>query len=69
MVDIHSATAEIRRGKRWKPQVKNIISASATEGGHNLISVSDESLLLQSFVNMFVAGLSSILHLLSELVA
>jgi len=40
MVDIQSATAEIRRGKnqeeeRWKPQGKNIMSASATQGGHN----------------------------------
>jgi len=42
MVDIHSATAEIRRGKkerikkeetRKKPD-KNIMSASATQGGH-----------------------------------
>jgi len=41
MVDIQSATAEIRRGKeeeeeeRKKPQGKNIMSASATQGGHN----------------------------------
>jgi len=39
MVDIQSATAEIRRGKkkarRKKPQGKNIMSASATKGGHN----------------------------------
>jgi len=41
MVDVKSATAEIRRGKkkdrkkdRKKPQGKNIMSASATEGGH-----------------------------------
>ena len=38
MADIQSATAEIRRGKkkdrRWKPQGKNIMSASATQGGH-----------------------------------
>jgi len=39
MVDIQSATAEIRRGKnkkeeRWKPQDKNLMSASATQGGH-----------------------------------
>jgi len=38
MVDIHSATAEIRRGKKRrrkkKPQCKNIMSASATHGGH-----------------------------------
>jgi len=40
MVDIQSATAEIRRGKterkidRKKQQDKNIMSASATQGGH-----------------------------------
>jgi len=37
MVDIHCATAEIRRGKKErykKPQGKNIMSASATQGGH-----------------------------------
>jgi len=35
MVDIHSATAEIRRKKerKKKPQGKNIMSASATQGG------------------------------------
>jgi len=41
MVDIQSATAEIRRGiknrqkEREKSQGKNIMSASATQGGHN----------------------------------
>jgi len=39
MVDIQCATAEIRRGtkkeERKKPQGKNIMSASATQGGHN----------------------------------
>jgi len=43
MVDIHSASAEIRRGikkdrkieDRKKSQGKNIMSASATQGGHN----------------------------------
>jgi len=37
MVDIQSATAEIRRGKRRKkkkPQDENIMSASATQGIH-----------------------------------
>jgi len=39
MVDIQSVTAEIRREKkieedRKKPQGKNIMSASATQGGH-----------------------------------
>jgi len=41
MVDIHSAAAEIRRGikkkieDRKKSQGKNIMSASARQGGHN----------------------------------
>jgi len=46
IVDIKSATAEIRRGKREedrrekkKPQDKNIMSASATQGGHNKITI------------------------------
>jgi len=40
MVDIQSAAAEIRRGiqkkieDRKKSQCKNIMSASATQGGH-----------------------------------
>jgi len=38
MVDIQSTTAEIRQGekrrKRNKPQGKNIMSASAMQGGH-----------------------------------
>jgi len=40
MVDIQSAAAEIRRGikkkidRREKPQGQNIMSASATQGGH-----------------------------------
>jgi len=40
MVDIQSAKAKIRRGKKEerkkkKPQGKNITSASATQSGHN----------------------------------
>ena len=40
MADIQSATAEIRRGKKKedrnkKREGKNIMSASATQGGHN----------------------------------
>jgi len=36
MVDIQSPTAEIRQGKKnKKPQGKNIMSASATQGDHN----------------------------------
>ena len=41
MVDIHSATAEVRRGikKKKKKQDKNIMSASATQGGHKNINI------------------------------
>ena len=36
MVDIQSATAEIRRGKKdRKKQDENIMFATATQGGHN----------------------------------
>jgi len=39
MVDIQSATAENRRGKKErrkkKAQLQNITSASAMQGGHN----------------------------------
>jgi len=37
MVDIRSATAEIRRGKnrKKKPRDENIMTASTTQGGHN----------------------------------
>jgi len=39
MVDIHSATAEIRRGKnienRKKPQDENIVACPIPYGGHN----------------------------------
>jgi len=41
MVDIQSATAEIRQGKKGrrqkKPRGKNIMSACATQGSHNNI--------------------------------
>jgi len=35
MADIQCATAQIRRGKKKKPQGKNIMSTSATQGGYN----------------------------------
>jgi len=42
MADIQSATADIRRGKK-KKQGQNIMSASATQGGHNnYYSLSEE---------------------------
>jgi len=52
MVDIQSATAEIRRGKKKKerkkkkPQDENIMSASATQGGHNNILICHIIMLL-----------------------
>jgi len=44
MVDIQSVTAEIRRGKKKertkkkKPQDENVVSASATQGGHKKVA-------------------------------
>jgi len=43
-VDIQPATAEIRRGKRKEEgrtnyRAKNIMSASAAQGGHNKVKV------------------------------
>jgi len=58
MLNIQSATAEIRQGKKEeedrkkKPQDKNIISASATPGGHidrNLIGF-DLSVIQQAHI-------------------
>jgi len=39
MVDIQSATAEIRRGKKKKKQDESIMSASAKEGGHKKVDI------------------------------
>jgi len=43
VVDIQSETAEIRRGikkdRKIKPQDKNIMSASATQGGHKKLTI------------------------------
>ena len=47
MVDIQSAAAEIRRGIKKedgkKPQGKNIMSASATQGGHKNEKVTNDA--------------------------
>ena len=43
MVDIQSATAEIRRGKKKKKQDKNIMSASSRQGGHKKASRGKEN--------------------------
>jgi len=64
MVDIQSATAEIRRGKRRKKkQDKNIMSTSATHGGHNkggfdetvLTRKSCDILLNCTYLNVYVS--------------
>jgi len=51
MVDIQSAAAEIRRGKnkKKKKQDENIglMSASATQGGHNITSGSEFPIQLE----------------------
>jgi len=39
MVDIQSATSNKKEERRKKPQDENIMSASATQGGHNKSSV------------------------------
>jgi len=55
MVDIQSATAENMREKRKKeerrikPQLQNIMSASATQGSHN----NHIGLLVYTFVTQF----------------
>jgi len=56
MVDIQSVTAEIRRGKKVKRKRKkkktrlqdeNIMSASATQGGHKMMSNSEDIVLIK----------------------
>jgi len=61
MVDIQSATAEIRRGikkdrkkERQKPQGKNIMSAFATHGGHNNNNSNDVDVYSAVIVTQFV---------------
>jgi len=51
MVGIQSATADIRRGKKIerrrkkkKPQNKNIMSASAMQGGHKKAYMTDKQI-------------------------
>jgi len=43
IVDIQSSTADnrrgIKKGRKKKPQDKNIMSASATQGGHKQVAV------------------------------
>ena len=63
-VDIHSATAEIRRGKqrrKKKPQGRSIISASATQGGNNKI-YNEHGSALQSLCER--SSLLSLQHLM-----
>ena len=69
MVDIHAATAEIRRGKRKKkkekkkkPHGKNIMSAYATQGGHNEISCIGKSSI------QLTHAVHSLLHLVPSVI-
>jgi len=58
MVDIQSATAKIRWGKkeeRRKKQDENIMSASATQGGHKMVSASSTELAF-SFSRLLNSG-------------
>ena len=50
MVDIQSATAEIRQGKKEerKKHDKNTMSASGTQGGHKRLSLQENSKLSSS---------------------
>jgi len=61
MVDIQSAAAESRRGikeeDRKKPQGKNIMSASATQGGHNKNSSGDEIMNVNFFMTTCILNL------------
>jgi len=53
MADIQSAAAEIRQGikkeDRKKPQGKNIMCASATQGGHKNAFVRQKSVDMSDF--------------------
>jgi len=57
MVDIQSATAEIRRGKKKerkkKPQGKNIMSASATQAGHTTTATTICAQMSQLIINIY----------------
>jgi len=47
MVDIHSVTGEEKKKrKKKKPQGKSIMSASATQGGHNNVNTNCYSALV-----------------------
>jgi len=74
MVDIQSQTADIRRGekeeerkKKKKPQGKNIMSASAMQGGHNTLNCRRETARLSvTFKNTTVAGGNDVVFNRSE---
>jgi len=59
MADIQSSTAENRQGKkerkkeRKKPQLQNIMSASATQGGRKKADVSTTFKVLKRLLSIF----------------
>jgi len=64
MADIQSATAEIRRGKKKKEdrtsnRAKNIMSASAMQGGHkkSFIKMLSSNPTLKTATLIFLVGL------------
>jgi len=59
MVNIQSATTEIKRGKKRKKQDKHIMSASATQGGHNKEAEPTWSMHLWSCVSRQARPVSS----------
>jgi len=59
MADIQSATAEIRRGKKdtpKKPHGKNIMSTSATQGGHKKVAIFETRCVLMSVCLLLLLG-------------
>jgi len=67
MVDIQSATAEVRRGKKEerkkkkKPQDENIMSASATQGRHNKFTVAQYATLTSAWSCVCFSGSDTLL--------
>ena len=69
MVDIHSATAEIRRGKKKerrrkkkKPHDENIMFASATQVSHNKVSSQKQKAYKRRFWELYVLKRSECKH-------
>ena len=63
MVDIQSATAEMRRGKtkKKKKQDKNIMSASVTQGGHKILDIMKLTMkILERRINQKCGSMSNV---------